>query len=296
MLYKEYMVQNYNAQIKLDSIQAIKVNNATADISKPYTKALNTLDSIQTVYETRAKNYYALPLISANIRANPSTPLKSLDEYSSNITNMFFNNIDFSNPVIKNSPIIISRIFESLYFINASKGIKPEKQLYEQNLTKVLSKVTDNNYKLSLIQNLISKFTAFKAYEFVDFLINKPYKKLPENLQDTTYFNNINALLSSEVGRIAPDFSWEENAKTYTLSKLDGADNYLLVFWSSTCSHCLTQIPKLYESIKDNTKIKTVAFALENDAQKMDWLKTNFTKLAPCLRFKKVGKQSGKNL
>ena len=36
-------------------------------------------------------------------------------------------------------------------------------------------------------------------------------------------------------------------------------------FWSTSCSHCLNEIPQLYEYVKGNDKIKVVAVALEKD-------------------------------
>jgi len=73
------------------------------------------------------------------------------------------------------------------------------------------------------------------------------------------------SLFAAEVGRIAPDFSWKENDKTLTLSKLDDAENYLLIFWSTTCSHCLREIPKIHEFLKENKKVKVIAFSLEKE-------------------------------
>jgi thiol-disulfide isomerase/thioredoxin len=39
----------------------------------------------------------------------------------------------------------------------------------------------------------------------------------------------------------------------------------MVVFWSTTCSHCLVEVPQLYEFIKDNSEVKVFAIALEND-------------------------------
>ena len=38
-----------------------------------------------------------------------------------------------------------------------------------------------------------------------------------------------------------------------------------MVFWSTTCSHCLVEIPQLYEFVKDNEAVLVIAIALEND-------------------------------
>ena len=37
------------------------------------------------------------------------------------------------------------------------------------------------------------------------------------------------------------------------------------MFWSTTCSHCLNEVPQLYEFINENKKVHVIAIALEND-------------------------------
>jgi thiol-disulfide isomerase/thioredoxin len=49
------------------------------------------------------------------------------------------------------------------------------------------------------------------------------------------------------------------------LSKLKGAKNYLLIFWSTGCSHCLREIPKVHKFLEENKKIKVIAFSLEKN-------------------------------
>ena len=50
------------------------------------------------------------------------------------------------------------------------------------------------------------------------------------------------------------------------ISSLNDTPNYILVFWSTSCSHCLREIPELYSYSKTKSNLKVVAFALENDA------------------------------
>ena len=50
------------------------------------------------------------------------------------------------------------------------------------------------------------------------------------------------------------------------LSSLNESENYVLVFWSTSCSHCLLEIPQLHTFLKNKKNIKVIAFALEKDA------------------------------
>ena len=91
-------------------------------------------------------------------------------------------------------------------------------------------------------------------------------RKLPEGLQNKKFIEEKKTLFAAEVGRIAPDFSWKENGKNFKLSTLNEAKNYVLVFWSTGCSHCLKEIPKLHTFLQNKKDIKVVAFSLEKEA------------------------------
>ena len=78
-------------------------------------------------------------------------------------------------------------------------------------------------------------------------------------------------LINTAIGQKAPDFSLEieENEKLITknLSDLEGSENYIIVFWSSTCSHCLDEIPQLQSLVQSLEKgfVKTIAIGLEDE-------------------------------
>jgi thiol-disulfide isomerase/thioredoxin len=75
----------------------------------------------------------------------------------------------------------------------------------------------------------------------------------------------IESRIKLAVGKIAPDFTWSKNKKQFKLSEFQVSDTYILVFWSTTCSHCLVEIPDLYEYTKNNKNIHVISIALEND-------------------------------
>ena len=64
---------------------------------------------------------------------------------------------------------------------------------------------------------------------------------------------------------MAPNFSWQENGKRIDLKSLADGDHYVLVFYSTTCSHCLREIPQLHTYMQSKPNVKVIAFALEND-------------------------------
>ena len=75
--------------------------------------------------------------------------------------------------------------------------------------------------------------------------------------------NKILSQLRIAIGRDAPDFSWTENGQELRLSTLKDGLNYLLIFYSTECSHCLKEVPEVFEYLKDKTNTKVIAFAME---------------------------------
>jgi len=67
------------------------------------------------------------------------------------------------------------------------------------------------------------------------------------------------------LGAIAPNIKWKKSSDEYELSMLEGAENYILVFWSSTCSHCLRELPALQNELKNNENVRVVAVGIEDN-------------------------------
>ena len=165
-----------------------------------------------------------------------------------------------------NSSFLIDKTLEYVFYINYSDDTNTQQNLYKTAVKTVLSKITDVNYKKEIIEFLVQQFEGSQNLQLVDYLFENHYNKLPEAVQDNVYKKEKLALLAAEVGRIAPDFSWEEKGKKFKLSTLNDAESYVLVFWSTSCSHCLREIPQLHTYMKDKKDMKVIAFSLENDA------------------------------
>jgi thiol-disulfide isomerase/thioredoxin len=265
-LYKEYINAISKAQGKLDSIQVAAIQNPKVDLKISYKKAYNRVNTLQNKYVELSKNKYIAPIVKINARNNAAEILTSIDAYLFNIKNTFFDKLDFSNKTLLNSSFITDKIVSYVFFINYSDDSKTQQKLYKESIETVLSKIKSLPYKKDIIEFLVVQFEAYKNLEIIDYLFENYYDKLPETLQNHKFKLEKTALFASEVGRIAPNFSWKENGKTLKLSTLNDAEKYVLVFWSTSCSHCMREIPQLYSYLKNKKNIKVIAFSLENDA------------------------------
>ena len=60
-----------------------------------------------------------------------------------------------------------------------------------------------------------------------------------------------------------------------SLSTVSGGYSYLLIFYSTECSHCLREVPQVYEFMKGKDKTKVIAFAMEtSDTTWKNYVKT----------------------
>ncbi len=265
-MYADYVSDISNAQQKVDSIQIAVLKKPTLDLTKDYKKALEKVDSVQAVYEKKTENKYIAPFVKANARTNPPEIFTAVNSYLDNVSNTFFDGLDFSNQSLINSSFLTNQILDYLFYINYAEDEKEQLELHKKSITTILSKIDDVAYKRDIIQFIIEQFEETKNLEIIDYLFENHYNKLPVSLQDVKYKKEKLALFAIEVGRTAPDFSWQENARNLKLSTLNDAENYILVFWSTSCSHCLREIPQLHTYMKTKPNTKVIAFALENDA------------------------------
>ena len=264
-LYKNYIEEITVAQEKIDSIQVAYIRDKSLDLQANYATALNNFKAIQTKFEALSQGKYTQDFIKASPRVNAPKLLTSANAYLDLISSSFFDRLDFSNSKLINSSFLTNRILDYIFYINYTEDPKEQEGLYKKSIVTVLSKITDKQYKRDIIAFLIEQFETQKNISIIDYLFQEHYNKLPKNLQNEKFKNEKEALFAAEIGRTAPDFSWTENGQKQTLLGLKDATQYILVFWSTGCSHCLREIPELHSYMKDKTNFKVVAFALEKD-------------------------------
>jgi thiol-disulfide isomerase/thioredoxin len=272
-IYQDYLKAMTATQNKLDSIQIAFINNPKLEIGESYEKKLVKISNIQDFYLKKSSNMMVQTFIKATLRKNLNNPTNSSKEFMDNIINTYFDTIDFSNKHLLNSSFLVNKINEYIFYLNTSEDEEMQFTLHKTAVNIVISKIKDSLYKKSTLEFLVSQFESIKNVKMVDYIFENQYNKLPEELQNLKFKEEKIAALLAEVGRTAPDFSWKENGITQKLSTLKTGENYILVFWSTSCSHCLKEIPQLYEATKGNTKTKVIAFAMEDENTKWYELK-----------------------
>jgi len=118
----------------------------------------------------------------------------------------------------------------------------------------------------TVLSELIDIFDVYEMDEF-----KTKYLNLAKNLK-CTITDRLAATLKSnaniEMGAVFPNYKFQTPTNTTAKSLHDiKADKKIIVFWSSTCSHCESELPQLLEKYNDlkAKNIQVVGFSLDVD-------------------------------
>lgn len=271
-MYNLYMQNIAGAQQYIDSLQVSYFKNPAPVSKNLYREAYFELKDIQKEFEGTTKNMLVYHFIKATQRYNAPKIISSPQAYLDAIKANFFEHIDFNNEILIQSSFLVDRVIDYIFNLNYSQDSKIQEKLYKESIQNVFEIPMKEEFRKSLMEIIINEFVKYEDIEIVKYLFEDYYDKLPQALQRTNFKIETLAKLQVVVGAIAPDFSWDDAKK---LSKLNTHKNYIIVFWSTGCSHCKKQLPELYTYLKDVKNIQVIAVALEKDAADWNLLKPN---------------------
>ena len=269
-IYTKYFTDITVARLDADAKQLafLKREDDTSieTLENDYLDAYEALIGIQNSYEALSKGKLVEHFIRADKKYYAPEIIRTPQEYLTSMKTHFFDYIDFNDAELYNSTLISQKVIDYVFYLNQSDDPQVQTALYKSAVLDVLTKIGDNNALVSEISTvLMYTFIQVQNNTLIDFVLNDVYKKLPFEVVDQVVISEIETKLKLAIGRVAPNFSWVENRVSTNLHKLEGFEKYVLVFWSSTCSHCLAEIPQVYEYFKDNKKVKVLSISLEKD-------------------------------
>ncbi|WP_228414432.1 TlpA family protein disulfide reductase [Chryseobacterium sp. CH21] len=118
----------------------------------------------------------------------------------------------------------------------------------------------------TVLSELIDIFDVYQMDEY-----KSKYLSLAKNLKCTITDRLASTLKSNaniEMGAAFPNYKFQSPVNTTAKSLYDvKADKKVIVFWSSTCSHCESELPKLLEKYNDlkSKNIQIVGLSLDVD-------------------------------
>ncbi|MDX1363629.1 MAG: thioredoxin family protein [Arenibacter latericius] len=259
---------NYFKQTK-ELTQAIKQQYAK---NSPNRKAImnlfKQLNEVQKSYELEAKDLISARFIKAS---RPYVPTSYEDDatYYTNLKKYYFETVDFKDPLLQESGYFSNRVIQYVYNSFPAKPLpedKVELELIEniKHVSEVYAPL-DAEYKTRIMDDLWSTATKNNLDSTANFIYEQYLRDLAISTNNSELIHKIDTHNRLKIGAVAPEVEWEEKGTLHKLSELTGHQYYVLVFWSSECSHCLNQLPKLQQGTKAFSIAKVVAIGLEND-------------------------------
>ena len=224
----------------------------------------------QNQFEKAAQGTIALTFIKANKPYIPNS-YEDIKTYINNLRSHFFDNVDFNDEILQSSNFLIERVLNFVFGM-ANTGDE-EDEIYIKNIddVAVILKPVNPTTKLYLFEVLWQQMVDANVETVASYIVDKYLIELAKSEKANELIVQLESYKRTAKGSIAPDFVIEVEEKgeiTQTaLSELDQADQYVIVFWSSTCGHCLKELPELHEMMHVYTKdqMKVIAIGLEDE-------------------------------
>jgi thiol-disulfide isomerase/thioredoxin len=268
-IYHKYLIESANRLQELNSYQRsffnTKDGNTKNSLQMSYTNALQKFNKFQAQFEKDTEGKLANHFIKSSHRYYSQSLIQTPQKYLNSEKQHYFDFINFKDKELINSTFLGKKIIDYIFYLNGSDDVQVQNELYKNAVQEVLYKIENVNLKSEILTTLLYTFAQIENAVLIDFVIDNFYNKLPEAVKNSSTIHEVQEKVKLAVGRTAPEITWKENGVTKKLSKLNIAKKYIVVFWSTGCSHCLIEIPQLYEFTKDKPNIHVVAFTLEDD-------------------------------
>ncbi|SHJ69007.1 Thiol-disulfide isomerase or thioredoxin [Maribacter aquivivus] len=271
--YREYFSKITAAQDKL--IEFYETNN---EPNKEYTSIIKELNAIQTSFEEKHATTIAHKFIKANRSYIPSE-FEDLETFLKNKKQHHFDHLAINDPVLQGSNFLTDK-FASYVFSALPTDITTKEQLaieVNKNVktTAEFIKSTPIGFQERSMHQLWKIADVNDMPSVQDYIFKNHLKKLAIANNNQKLVDELELAARLRIGAVSPDIIWQANGKKQSLLTMEEAENYLLVFWSSTCSHCLKELPALHEEVKEYDNLKIIAIGLEDD--NVNWKEVSAT-------------------
>lgn len=264
------LMSSYTNSMSLISQSIGNFYNQQSQDSTALMSIFKTQRETQLEFEKAAEGTIASNFIKANKPYIPES-YEDIATYIDNLKKHFFKKVDFNNEVLQSSNFLIDRVLNYVFGMTTDK--EDEEAVYKQNIDQVFEVMKDAKPEIkSTLLEIVWQQMVDTNFDGVANYISDTYLlQLAESLGDSELVNGLNQFKNTSIGNKAPEFDVyidEDGIRTpISLYDVDVAKTYIVVFWSSTCSHCLKEIPQLQAYLKtlNNPDYKVIAIGLEDE-------------------------------
>ncbi|MFS4466610.1 TlpA family protein disulfide reductase [Maribacter sp. 2210JD10-5] len=262
------LLNNYFAKINEIEKEILAIYQTENTSKTDFLRLTKKLAETQTKMEALQTNSLAHQFITANKPYIPKT-YEPVEQYLSNKRETYFDHLDFDNPLLQGSTYLSDKII-NYPFSTLSPDITSQSEMESELYGSIAMvgekiKTMPEAFKIDVFYQLWKSTNGVKLNNVSDYIFTNHLKNLALKAGKHEMVAEIENTNRLRLGEKSPDITWKDGDVTKTLSDLRGAKNYILIFWSSTCSHCLKELPPLHKELQKFDSIKVVAVGLEED-------------------------------
>ncbi len=251
-----------------ETINSFYMKNSKDEDS--FNSIFNTLNEAQKSFEEASSGTIASHFIKANLPYIPSN-YEDVKTYSKNLRNNYLRHVDFNDPILQSSEFLIERM---LGFVFGMTSNPDDIDTFKTNVDDIAYaiKTTHLSYQKTLLEILWNQFVDIENETMANYVASNYLLPISLELKDEELTSKLVVFKNISINSLAPDFSVDilnGNGKEAIkkISELDIAERYVIIFWSSSCAHCLEELPEL-KKLKNSLKTgdtEVIAIGLEDE-------------------------------
>ncbi|WP_026754681.1 TlpA disulfide reductase family protein [Sediminibacter sp. Hel_I_10] len=235
-----------------------------------------TAKDTQTAFEEAAKDMMVAPFIKSNAPYIPPA-YEDLATYTKNLKRAYLEQVDFGNALLQSSDFLSDKVMAFIFGMTSENNAD-----YKKHVDILVNSIGEGQkvIKIILLEQVWRNFKTLDNQELANYVSDNYLLQLSQQFNYDALTEDLIASKNNAIGAKAQDFKIDaliegKPTKT-TLHELNMANQYLLIFWSSTCGHCLEELPKVKALLADNKDITVIAIGLEDDAKNWKKAITNY--------------------
>ena len=253
--------QSYNKSMRRVNESLKNFFNSKTKTEANFLKLIKVQKQTQNDYEKAANNKLVSNFINAKRPYFPSG-FKNEETYINEKKAHYFDYLDFKNIQLLNSNFLVEASFDYVYMFVDQNNVNAS---IKENIDTLVSQIgSQNGFKKLILELLWRQFSSTKE-EIANYISDQYLLDVAKEAGNDALVSELNTLKQTSIGQKAPDFTFD----TTTLYNLDTSKYYVVAFWSSTCGHCLTEMPVLQDFLKEQAKNKlsVIAIGLESEPE-----------------------------
>ena len=235
---------------------------------KGFHDIFKTLKDTQIAFEEASEGTMASKFIKANTPYVPES-YEDVSTYSSNLKRTFLSHVNFSDTLLQSSDFLVDRVLAYIFGMTANTS----NETYKADVDHVMNSIGKGKteIKTMLLEMVWSRFKNMENPEVANYISDNYLMELSKTGNFLTLTETQVVYQNNQIGKTAQNFDLaiSENGETTTttLHGLDVAEQYLIIFWSSTCGHCLDELPKVKAILDSKPNLKVIAIGLEEEVE-----------------------------